>query len=912
MIGATISHYKILEKLGGGGMGVVYKAEDTKLKRLVALKFLPPDLTSDIKARERFAHEAQAAYSLEHPHICTVHDIGETEEGQTFIVMSFYEGETLRRKLTRGRLKVEQALEMTAQIADGLACAHEHGIVHRDIKPANIMVLNDGTVKVLDFGLAKLAGETRLTKSGATVGTLMYMAPEQVQAQETDSRADIWALGAMLQEMITGAPPFRAEHEAALLYEIVSAEPAAITDTLPDAEPELLQLVTKCLEKLPEERYQSAKDVSVDCRRLKRDIKTMRQMSASHTGFGVSQPPARAYAFSRPSKSRSTWIWMALSTILLCITVLFALRDFFRPGLQERVVSRSEIAPPENGRFYLTGEQAGPVALSPDGRRMVFLASGVGTGGNKTLWLRHTGELTARFLKGTEDAAYPFWSPDNRSVGYFAGGSLWRVDVEGGEPQKICNAKFGGGGSWNKEGIIIFSPSTSDPILRVPASGGNPVPVTRVDSAKHELYHQYPLFLPDGKHFLFLARTIYTNNKIDADSVYVASLGGLERRALFCGTTNVCYSDGYLVYYDRVSSDRLVAAPFDLQNQVFLGDPKSLVDRVQINSNDGGAVFSVSRGDLLVYQVRPAGPRLKLLLYDRNGIQAAPTGPLGVSNQYWDVRLSPDASRIAYTLADTTTNNRDIWIFDQVKGTTRLTHNPAPDRFPVWSPDGKEIVFCSNRREADISDLYRLPVRAGADAKLIFSSNETKQPFDWSKDGEYIAFIKTVQTGEMRSDIWILPVKAGKEPFPFLQTKANEWDPHFSPDGKWIVYCSDETGPNEVYVAPFPGPGEKIHITSSGRTAPTGGSRPRWAREGKEIFYLGPDNMLWVAEVKITRGDVEISDTRKAFQTGAASYAASYDVSRDGTKIIVNTDWLNLHAPPLILVANWTEMLPKK
>ncbi|MBF8296359.1 MAG: hypothetical protein HW389_2904 [Bacteroidetes bacterium] len=640
----------------------------------------------------------------------------------------------------------------------------------------------------------------------------------------------------------------------------------------------------------------------------------MRQMSASYsyTGRGDSPSVARRYAFAKTSKDRRVRIWMALSAILLCTTVLFALQDFFGHDLSQRVVSRSEIAPPENGRFYLTGEQAGPVALSPDGTRMVFLASGVGNVGNKTLWLRHTGELTPRFLKGTEDAAYPFWSPDNRSVGYFAGGFLWSVDVDGGEPYKICKAKFGGGGSWNEHGTIIFSPSTNDPIFRVQATGGDPVPVTRVDTTKKELYHQYPVFLPDGEHFLFLARTIYTNDKPDADSVYVTSLNGTERRSLFCATTNVGYSSGCLVYYDGPRTDKLVAAAFDIQNQVLLGEAKPLADRVQVNSRDGGAVFSVSHGDLLVYQTRPAGARNKLLLYDRNGIPSVPIGPLGVSNQYWEVRLSPDGNRIAYSVSDTTTSNLDIWVFDQSKGTIRLTHNPARDRFPVWSPDGKEIVFGSDRREANILDLYLMPVRAGGDAKLILSGSETKQPFDWSQDGEYIAFVKTVTTKGTRSDIWILPIKSGKEPFPFLQTKANEWDPHFSPDGNWIVYCSDETGPNEIYVVPFPGPGEKIHITSSGRTAPVGGSRPRWARGGKEIFYLGLDNMLWVAELKITRGDVEISDTRSAFQTFAVSYGGNYDVSRDGAKIIVNTDWLNWHVPPVILVTNWTALLEKK
>jgi Tol biopolymer transport system component/tRNA A-37 threonylcarbamoyl transferase component Bud32 len=901
MIGATISHYKILEKLGGGGMGVVYKAEDTKLKRLVALKFLPPDLTSDIKARERFAHEAQAASSLEHPHICTVHDIGETEEGQTFIVMSFYEGETLRRKLTRGCLKVEQALEMAAQIADGLACAHDHGIVHRDIKPANIMVLNDGTVKVLDFGLAKLAGETRLTKSGATVGTLMYMAPEQVQAQETDSRSDIWALGAILQEMITGAPPFRAEHEAALLYEIVSAEPAAITDTLPDAEPELLQLVSKCLEKIPEERYQSAKDVSVDCRRLKRDIKTIRQLSASFTR-GEGPASGSRYRVPARAKMHPRMFWWVLLAVFCCGALAVAIWLYRASRMNELIVTRTNLVPPLDTRFRFDGKKAGPVAISPDGLRVAFVATE--RNGRSALWVRMMSGMQPVKLSGTEGASYPFWSPDGKSIGFFCMGGLRTIDVESGTISFICSASYGGGGSWNKNGVIIFGYGTAHPISRVSARGGRaePTPVTAIDTTKEEIYHHYPYFLPDGDHFLFLARTKFTSAMPIPDTVYVSSLQNGGRKSVLVGTTNVAFSNGHLLYQKE---GMLIAAPFDL-GDFTLGEPIPLAEKIQTNADDGGGVFTVSDAGLLIYQEQSSQSGSRLAVFDRTGKEIEQIGGLGM---YWDVRFSPDGKKLAVSEADTATDNIDIWIHDPSRQSrkTRLTYSPAKERLPVWSPDGTEIVYMSDIRR-DYADLYQRSVIGGSRERVFFSSQESKQPFDWSNDGKYFTYITTIDR-VVRSDIWLIDLAQKSKPMVFAKTKSNEWCPRFSPDGKWIAYTSDESGQDEIYVSRFPGTLDPIPISKTGDDL--GGSRPRWARGGKEIFFLDSRKVLRVAELSYSKAKIEVMAIHDLFQTYALTYSGCYDISADGQRIVINSKSEDQVSPPVVVVSNWTALLQK-
>jgi serine/threonine protein kinase len=889
-------------------MGVVYKAEDLKLKRLVALKFLPPDLTSDLRSKERFAHEAQAASALEHPGICTVHDIGETGEGQTFIVMAYYDGETLKRKLTNGRLKVEQALEIAAQIADGLAKAHENGIVHRDIKPANIMISRDGSVKILDFGLAKLAGETKLTRTGTTVGTLMYMAPEQVQGQEVDARADIWALGVLLQEMITGVAPFRGEHEGALLYEIISAEPPQMADVVPDLEPELQQLVSKCLEKNPEERYQSAKDVSVDCRRIKREMKAIRQLTGTypHSGRIENVSPGKGYRFLKERRGRYNRIWMLLTAFFFVTTVvLLAIREAPVERDEKSIAIPVEIHPPENGKFHFVGARPGPIALSPDGGHIAFLAS-TKEREKKCLWIKALDEEKSWPLDNTEDATYPFWSYDGKQIAFFAGAKLKRIDIVSRVVTEVCDAEFGLGGSWNQMGTIIFAPSSSDPIMRVSENGGNPEPLLSLDDSKYEIYHQFPLFLPDGNHFLFLARTTFTKVKPGPDTVYVSSLDRRERKALIASTTNVAYSNGCLLYLTH--NGTLVAAKFNLETLSIEGEPVPIATP-QLNLMTGGAVFTVSRSSLLAYQESPAVSGSRLIVYDRSGYELSVPGDQA---DYWDVRFSPDAKKIAYSIAGE--KSLDIWIRDLASGEKRsVAFGASPERLVVWSPNGKEVLYMALKTESH--EIYRKSVVEGTTEVLVPTTHDyMKQPFDWSRDGKFVAFVTAARIVDPRNqcDIWILPMTGDKKPVPLVNGAPNEWDPRFSPDSKWIAYCSGESGQEEIYVSRFPGPWNPEPISHEGGRGRYGGRAPRWAKGGSEIFYLSSDNKLMVAQMKLVGATPQVVARKTLFQTRARSISGAYDVSADGAKIIINTRDEEQIDTPVKLIVNWTERLRKK
>jgi eukaryotic-like serine/threonine-protein kinase len=890
MIGQTISHYKILEKLGEGGMGVVYKAQDTKLNRPVALKFLPSHLAASVQDRARFIQEAQAASALNHPNVCTIHDI-QDYENQTFIVMEYVEGVTLQEKMQTVGLK--QAMEIGIQIADGLAAAHEKGIVHRDIKPENIMIRKDGIVQIMDFGLAKLRGSTRLTTSKGLLGTIAYMSPEQVQGLETDHRTDIFSLGIILYELLAGRSPFNGVHESAIIYEIVNVNPRPISAVVRNVDPRVEQVVVKCLEKEQNERYQSVKDVAVDLRRILRDPDAM------HTFSAVREIPSSALLTSSGNRAanhaeaqnRRRWFWVFAALVFFCSTVLFAIRDYFLRSPDEPFAIKTLILPAENGTLASTGS----FTLSPNGRRIVFSASS--SNGKKLLWIRSIDDVQVRPLPGTEDASYPFWSPDSRSLGFFAEGKLKRLDVEGGSVVAICDAREGLGGSWNQDGTILFAPSSHLPIFRVSASGNTPVALTQLDTLKQEISHRWPYFLPDGRHFLFLSLTVSTGLRGGTDAINVSSIDDKERKLVIHATTNVAYADGYLLCG---IDGKLMAVAFDPASLGIKGDPVPLVERIQINAADGAAAFSAASTNLLAYQFRSSQTGSQLIIFDLTGKEQ---GHVGDQAEYWDVRFAPDGKRLAYALNDRLSGNIDIWIYDLAgESRTRFTYSTAPDRLPVWSRDGTQIVFASNRK--GIFDLYRKKLGTGQE-ELLLESSENKQPFDWSVDGKYIAYVTTTAL-KTRSDIWVLPLAGDLTPIPFLRTEANEWDPHFSTDGKWIAYCSDESGRSEIYVRPFPGPGDPWQIS------PSGGSRPRWSRDGQSIFYLDPQNWVVLAEIVAKGSRIVVGKNRLLFHAYPKEYAGVYDVSPDGKKIVVNSLGMSEISPPTTLAVNWSALLKKK
>ncbi len=890
MIGQTISHYKILEKLGEGGMGIVYKAQDTKLDRIVALKFLPPHLSASEQDKARFIQEAKAAAALNHPNICTIHGI-EEYESQTYIVMEFVEGQTLREKGSNVPLK--QAIEIGIQMADGLAAAHEKGIVHRDLKPENIMLQKDGRVRIMDFGLAKLKGASRLTQAGSTVGTAGYMSPEQVQGMETDHRTDIFSLGVLLYEMFAGQSPFKGMHETAINYEIVNVDPEPMSSVKAEIPPELDAIVLECLAKEQAERYQSVAEVGKELRRLKRETSKARVSRVS-----VAREAYRSSAISpveelKPAEGLTAKKLFSVERLGLAgaLLALIALAVFhFTETPPDTRTYRAIIPPPEKMNFSTSF--GGHISLSPDGRLLAFVARD--SAGKTLLWVRPLNALTGQALNGTEDASFPFWSPDNRFIGFFASGKLKKIEASGGPPQTLCDASTGRGGTWSDKGTIVFCPSGGPfSLSRVAAAGGLPVTITKLDSSRIEISHRWPYFLPDGEHFLYSTRT--TSGGVgEGDAIFVASLDTtFSPRLLVNSGSSVDYANGHLLF---AREQTLMAQPFDTKGLEMTGDAFPIAERVYFESFTGKTSFSASQNGILVYQSGGSSSGIRLLWYDRTGKQI---GAINQSSVYHDLRLSPDGKRIAISQFDAKSRNTDVWLYEISRAVwTRFTFDPATERWPIWSPDGSTILFASDRKKR--FDLFQRASSGAGSEELVLESNLQKFPNDWSRDGRFIAY--HADDPKTKNDIWILPMKSERKPLLFLQTEFNENRATFSPDGRWIAYQSDESGRNEVYIRPFPGPGGKWQVSTNG------GIRPRWRRDGKELFYFALDDKIMATEIKLGSSTVDVGSARSFFQFRpfAGGNRDIYDVTGDGQRFLVASPGREESSSPVTLVVNWT------
>jgi len=874
--GTKLGPYEIVSPLGAGGMGEVYRARDTRLERDVAIKVLPANLSSDSFLRQRLEREAKAVSKLSHPHICTLHDIGH-QDGVDFLVMELVEGETLEHRLLKGPLPAEQTVRDGAQIADALSKAHKLGFTHRDLKPANIMLTKSGA-KLMDFGLAKQSGpaplaaaltemtmeQSKLTGDGMLVGTFQYMAPEQLEGKEADARTDIFALGEVLYEMATGKPAFSGKSRASLIASILTTEPPPITQLQPLTPPALERVVKKCLAKDPDDRWQSA-----------RDLKTNLEWIAE----GESPLTSSKVAHNWPE--RAAWL-LAATFFLLAVAVGTA---WWRASNRRSTPMYFHASVPF---------PANDLALSPDGRMLAMAAYSAQTN-NYALWTYEVGGRRTSSLEGTQGATYPFWSPDGRSIGFFADGKLKKVEVSGGQPQVLCDAPNGRGGTWNRDGVIVFNPDANGGLFRVSSGGGSPIEITKPDTSRFETTHRWPVFLPDGKHFLYLGANFI--GQLENNAIFLGSLDSQERRLLVSTSANAAYAEpGYLLYLR--DNKALVAQPFDRRRYLLSGEQHTLSDEVLYFSTVDKAVFSVSSGEILVTQTGKGAVLSQLTWFDRSG---QPAGTVGMPGSYKNMRLSPDGRRVAVDQTDPDGRNVDIWILEPARGaTTRLTFDPSVHQTPIWSPDGRQILFTANRKLGFLLFLKNAD-GTGSEEEVADLGAALVNCWDWSRDGKHVL----VRKG---NELWYLswPERVAK---PLLQAKWTVRNAQFSSDGRWVAYASNETGSMEIYVSPFPGANGKWQVSSAG------GQEPRWRQDGKELFYISSDGKMMAVPVKMGTS-FEAGSPVALFQAHrrqpvSAQDVFSYDVSGDGQMFLIITKVDDANTAPLSILLNWASEMEK-
>ncbi|HEX9655604.1 MAG TPA: protein kinase [Bacteroidota bacterium] len=894
MVGKTISQYRILEEVGRGGMGVVYKAQDTKLDRMVALKFLPPHMNASEQDKARFVQEAKAASSINHPNICTIHDIQEHEK-QLFIVMEYVDGQTLGER--KGTMTFKQAIEIGIQIADGLAAAHDKGIVHRDIKPENIMVRKDGIAQIMDFGLAKLRGVSRLTKEGSTVGTAFYMSPEQVQGLEADHRSDIFSLGILLFELITGQLPFKGVHETAVMYEIVNVEAPPMSSVKPDVDPLLDSIILECLEKDANERTQSVKQVSIDLKRFRRESgrqKMSRAYSVSQAAAPVQSGIAQAQSPSpvRTIRLQEKIAW-GLAGVALAALVFFLVNRSSSP-ISSHIPIVSSIEVPESIYIHSFGALLGPPVISPNGETIAF--TGVTPDGTSKIYARSMSEKEPRALTGTENGFEPFWSPDGKTLGFFDAGKMKRVDLVGGSPTTITAVPNARGATWNVNGTIVYAADYQSGLFRVSADGkGKPEPVTVLDSTREEGSHRWPFFLPDGKHFLFLVRTASETGEAEGDAIFVASLDGGEKKILVQSSFNPAYADGYLLF---ARGSNLLAQRFDPDALSLSGDPLKLQDGVLSDLSYNMAVFTVSNTGTLLYQTGEALAGARPLFLDRTG---GVVRILDDRNEQNMPRFSRDGKQLALYLYDIRSRRSNIWIYDlQTGGRRRLTTRAEGDFFPVWSADGSNVYFLSGH------DAYVQSIGHGGDGTLFLSLSGFTLVYDISRDGKAILVQTSPNRGLTNADLWIVRGNEKEaKPIPFQKTKFDEGFGRISPNSKWVAYMSDESGGVEVYLKRVSAPESDPWRISSG-----GGVGPVWGRESNELFYVNDKNQMVVVSLQFAGEKGEVVSIKPLFPMPA--FTSSYDLSPDGKTFVICRSLEMQKFPHLSLVVNWKGLLEQR
>ena len=889
MVGRTLSHYRILEKLGRGGMGDVYVAFDSRLNRRVALKILPPEVAASAEHRKRFEKEARAVAALNHPHIVTVHSVEECQ-GIHFITMELVEGKTLSEVISQHGLPLKSFFEIAIPLADALSSAHEHGITHRDLKPSNIMVSDEGRLKVLDFGLAKVrarAAEAALselptqsrTEAGRIVGTVSYMSPEQAEGKPVDHRTDLFSLGIVLYEMLTGKNPFLGDSVAATLSAILKDTPRSVTELNPEVPRELGRVVRRCLSKEASRRYQSCLD-------LRNELEDLKEELNSSAGA-----PA-VWTTPRPARKQNWAVLGGAVGLVLAVAALTLIGPDFRGAPSKRETTRFSVGPPEGGSFG--GAPAQPqLAVSPDGRHLTFGASAGALSDH--LWVRSLDSVAARPLSGTQGGAFPFWSPDGKQIGYFAEGKLRKISISGGPPQTLAEGDHYGG-TWNREGVILFS--GRDGLFRLSSQGGEATPVTRLDPSRHELAHRFPQFLPDGRRFLYLVLSEEPRYR----GIYAGSLSSNEKKRVLSENSNAVYAvPGYLLF---VRENTLLAQTFDETRLELTGDPVTVAERVMPAPTVRYAPFSIS-ADVLAYREGGYSFTTQLVWMDRKGREMGAVGAAGLD---FAPSLSPDEAQVAISGWDRTTN-LDIWLIDLSRNTTeRLTSDPDFENFPVWSPKGESIVFASSK--TGTFDVYQKLVDGMAPEVVVFASPSVDVSHDWSSDGRFVL-------AESSGDVWVVPMAGDRKPFPFLNTKFAERQPRLSPDGRWLAYTSDESGTPEVYVQEFPEAGRRWRVSTRG------GFDPRWRRDGLELLYLEPgpttgtshvaEPTLMAVKVKVGAG-FEAAAPQALFRVRvSASWMEeywTYAVASQGQRFLFSKV-VDVEPSLITVVLNWRDTLAR-
>ncbi len=897
--GSTVSHYRILSKIGSGGMGEVYRARDSRLDRDVAIKMLPSELSSDEDRLRRFEQEAKATSALNHPNILTVFDIGE-HDGGPFIVAELLDGEELRARLDEGPIPLRKAIDYAQQIVSGLSAAHEKGIVHRDLKPENIFVTKDDRIKILDFGLAKLrepkteihgsedATRRALTDPGVVMGTVGYMSPEQVRGQGADARSDIFSFGVILYEMLTGRRAFGGDSVVETMHSILKDDVPDLDESGVRVPPSLDKLMRRCLEKKPDHRFHSAHDLGF----------ALDALASPTTSSGSSLTTAARSLSEVTEAEHPGWLgraaWAAAALFLVSTLVLAGL--YLRREQTQTGTMRFAISPPEKNSFNIA------FALSPDGQSIAFV--GRGMSGETSLWVRSLTSVEARPFPGTEGASFPFWSPDGRSIGFFSNGKLRKIDAGGGPSQTLADASGDPrGGAWTLDGTIIFGPDTLSPLMRVSASGGSASVLTKLDTELGQTSHRWPSMLPDGRHFLYFGR----GGAVEKQGIYVASLDSPQEPKFIVatpvtGSYTEASGNGFLLF---LREGTLMAQKFDARALELSGEPVPLVEELLAFPGEVGptayAAFSAAAGHL-IYRTGDQ-QTTRLTWYDRSGKSLETVSEPG---GFHEPSLSKDDTKILFGRSDGP-DPQDIYIQDLTRGsTTRLTFDPASDSTSVFSPDEALVVFYSNR--GGRSTFYRKSSSGAGIEEQVLDEGVGSYPDDWSPDGKYILYEKNAGPRN-KVDLWVLPMTGGEKPFPYIESEFEEAHSRFSPDGRWVAYTSTESGRSEIYIQSFPIGNGKWQVSTAG------GDQAQWRSDGKELFYIAPDRSLMSVGIGGSN-TLEISRPSVLFQTvipltGITDDRNNYVPAKDGQRFLVNTLADITNSQPLIMVLNWAGEIKK-